>query len=325
MKTLREQDGFPPQYPTAQDADAPVLVTNQGRLMVSQKPAGFGTFNVMCDNTFVKLPYYEASEVRLTNNTQYEVAVCETWTKQTLGHFDGDNYKDGQSVNGVDGWEGNGTTTPDDMNDELRAPVLGVLQGRRSVLVSGKLTKSAPVPNDGSKIACLFRPRTSSLNVGLGVYDSGKNLVLGIYTKNGIFGIKNTDGEYDSAVKVTSDEIRLELVFAPSSGLYKAYAYQGSGRELINSSNFSGITSAVLNYDSWRVGSECNDSLVDQYLFYKINSDSPSFEQIIPGSSVTYPVIDSSDEMMVKNLGSSPGNYEDSSDSIFLSGFYARS
>ena len=81
MNTLREQDGYPPQYPTAQDADAPALVSNQGRLMVTNKPAGFGTFNVMCADTYVKLPYHQASEVRLTNNTQYEIAVIETWKR----------------------------------------------------------------------------------------------------------------------------------------------------------------------------------------------------------------------------------------------------
>ena len=153
MNTLRESDGYPPQYPTVKDTEAPVLVTNEGRLMVSSRPAGFGTFNVMCADGYVKLPYNEASEVRLTNNTQYEIAVSETWRKTVVGDFDKPPFEDGRSVNGVDGWETEyGVTTPDDRNDDLRSPVLGVLQGRRSVYIEGKLTKSAPSnPNDGSK------------------------------------------------------------------------------------------------------------------------------------------------------------------------------
>jgi hypothetical protein len=326
MNTLRENDGYPPQYPTAQDSEAPVLVTNQGRLMVTQKPAGFGTFNLMCSDTYVKLPYNEACEVRITNNTQYEIAVSETWSKSVLGDFDKEPFKDGESVNGVDGWEADyAVTTPDDRNDELRQPILGILQGRRSVFVDGKLTKSAPEPNDGSKIASLFRPRTSKISVGLGIFNSTKDLKLGIYTKDGVFGIKNKDGEFPSLVKVTSDEIRLELTFAPSTGLYKAYAYQGNGRQLISTSTESEIVSANLNYNSWKVGADCDGSIVDQFLFYKIKNDSLDFEHIISGSSVTYPVVDSSDEIMVKNLGSSLNSYQNSTDSIFISGFYAKS
>ncbi len=325
MNTLREQDGYPPKYPTVQDSEVPVLVSNQGRMMVTHTPAGFGTFNVMCDDKYVKLPYNEASEVRLTNNTQYEIAVTKTWEKVTLGDFDNAPFEDGKSVNGVDGWEGNGTTTPDDRNDELRNPVLGVLQGRRSALINGKLTKQAPEANNGSKIACLFRPRTRGLNVGLGMYDSGKDLKLGIYTKDGVFGIKTPDGEFDSAVKVESDEIRLEIVFAPTSGLYKAYAFQGKGRQLINSSTEPNISSVMLSYSSWRVGAECVDSIVDQFLFYKFDNTSLNFEHIISGASVTYPVVNSCDEIMIKNLGSSVGDYTDNEDPIFISGFYAQS
>ena len=326
MNTIREQDGYPPQYPTVQDADAPILVSNHGRLMVTNKPAGFGTFNVMCADKYVKLPHNRASEVRLTNNTQYEIAVLETWKPTVLGDFDKAPFGDGQSVNGVDGWEAEyAVTTPDDRNDELRQPVLGVLQGRRSVFVKGKLTKSAPEPNDGSKIASLFRPRTNNITIGLGIFDSAKDLKLGIYTKDGVFGIKTKDGEFDKDLKVTSDEIRLEIVFAPSTGLYKAYAYQGNGRELIASSTEPQIASANLNYASWKVGADCDESIVDQFQFYKVNTDELNFEHIISGASVTYPVVDSSDEIMVKNLGSSMGNFKDNTDAIFISGFYAKS
>jgi hypothetical protein len=279
----------------------------------------------MCDDKYAKLPYNEASEVRLTNNTQYEIAVSKTWDEVVLGNFDNAPFEDGRSVNGVDGWEGNGTTTPDDRNDELRSPVLGVLQGRRSVFISGKLTKQAPQANDGSKIACLFRPRTRELNIGLGIYDSGKDLKLGIYTKDGVFGIKTPDGEYDSDIKVESDEIRLEIVFAPSSGLYKAYAYQGNGRQLISTGTEPNISNVLLSYSSWRVGAECVDSIVDQFLFYKLNNSSLNFEHIISGSSVTYPVVNSCDEIMIRNLGSSVGGYADTEDPIFISGFYAQS
>ena len=52
--------------------------------MVTNKPAGFGTFNVMCADKYVKLPHNRASEVRLTNNTQYEIAVLETWKTTVL-------------------------------------------------------------------------------------------------------------------------------------------------------------------------------------------------------------------------------------------------
>ena len=152
-----------------------------------------------------------------------------------------------------------------------------------------------------------------------------RNLKLGIYTKDGVFGIKANGAETDTQLKVTSDEIRLEIVFAPSTGLYKAYAYQDKGRELIATGTEHGIASANLNYSSWKVGADCDKSIVDQFLFYKVNGEQLNFEQIVSGSSVTYPVIDSCDEIMIKNLGSAVGNFEDATDAIFISGFYAKS
>ena len=47
------------------------------------------------------------------------------------GDFDKDPFEDRRSVNGVDGWEAEyAVTTPDDSNDELRAPILGSSSGK---------------------------------------------------------------------------------------------------------------------------------------------------------------------------------------------------
>lgn len=326
MNTLRENDGFPPQYPTVQDSDVPVLVSNEGRLMVTTKPSNFGTLNVMCADKFVKLPYHEASEVRLTNNTPYETAVIQTWSKNVLGDFDKPPYEDGKSIDGINGWEGQGTTTPDDRNDDLRTPVLDILQGRRSVLVEGKITKAAPttVPN-GSKIASLFRPRVNDRSVGLGVYDSAKLLKLGVYTKNGVFGLYVDGSDTDTDIKVTSNEIRLEILIAPTTGAYKIYAFQGSGREQLGSGTSSAIKNDSLSYESWRVGAEGHGSIVDQFLFYKLNDTNLDYELLASNGSATYPIVDGTDEIMIKNIGSATGNYNDKTDSIFISGFYAKS
>lgn len=327
MNTLRENDGYPPQYPTAKDADAPVLVSNQGRLLVSQKPAGFGTFNVMTADTYVKLPYHEASEIRLSNNTTKDIAVINTWETHVLGDFDKDPYEDGRSVGGINGWAGSGYTTPDinDENDPLRSPILDILQGRRSVLIEGKLTKAVgQVPSNGSKIASLFRPRSSEKNVGLGIFDGSNNLVLGIYTKDGVFGISKADGDTDTAIEVQSDIVRMEIVFAPSTGLYKAYVYQGNGRELLYSETYANLASTTLNYGSFRVGAECAGAIVDQFIFYMLNQN-PTFELMASGSSATYSVVNSTDEVMVKSLGSGVKNYADKADPIFISGFYSQS
>jgi len=328
MNTLREADGYPPEYPTVKDSEVPVLVSNKGRLLVSQKPAGFGTFNLMTADKYVKMPHNEASELRLSNNTLKDVAVINTWESTVLGDFDKAPYEDGKTVHGVNGWEGDGYTTPDvnDENDPLRSPVLDILQGRRSVLVEGKLTKAVgQVPDDGSKIASLFRPRTTKRNIGLGMYDGSKNLVLGIYTKDGVFGIAKSGVDVDTSVEVTSDIVRMEIVFAPSTGLYKAYVYQGKGRELVFSETLPGISSSSLNYSSFRVGTECEGAIVDQFIFYQINQDRPSFEVLASGTSATYPVIDSVDEVMVKSLGSSVKNYQDNNEPVFISGFYSQS
>jgi hypothetical protein len=326
MNTLRENDGYPPQYPTVQDSEVPVLVSNDGRLMVTNKPSNFGTLNVMCADKFVKLPYNEASEVRLTNNTPYETAVAQTWSKNILGDFDKPPYEDGKSIDGVNGWEGQGVTTPDDRNDDLRTPVLDILQGRRSVLVEGKITKAAPttVPN-GSKVASLFRPRVNSRSVGLGIYDSGKSLKLGVYTKDKVFGLSIDGVDTDTAIEVTSNEIRLEILIAPTTGAYKVYAYQGSGRQEIGSGTTSAIRNDTLSYDSWRVGAEANGSIVDQFSYYMLNETTIKYELLSANGSATYPVIDGSDEMMIKNLGSPAGNFEDKADPIFISGFFAKS
>lgn len=334
MKTLREQDGSPPIYPTVEDVEAPVLVSNQGRLLVSQKPAGRGTFNVMCAEEYVKLPYAKASQVRLSNNSGKDVAVVSTWDTTSLGHFDSDPYVDGQTINGVNGWEGNGVTTPD-VRDGDRSPVLAVLQGRRSVLVDGKITKAGPNkatsnPNikevyDGSKVEALVRPRVNSRVVGLGIYDGSKNLVLGIYTENDLFGIANASGDTVTSVKQDSEIIKMEIVFAPSTGLYKAYIDQGSGRQLLSTGTESGIQSTNLSYASYRIGSEGKECVVDQFQFHMLNKDSLAFEVLPTCSSGTFSVINSSDEIMVKSLGSQAANYQDKTDPVFLSGFYEES
>ena len=460
MNTLRESDGFPPKYPTVKDAEVPVLVSNQGRLLVSQKPAGFGTLNVMCADSYVKLPYKEGSEVRLSNNTGKEVAVVNTWDKTILGDFDSDTFSDGQSISGVDGWTGQGTITPDN-NDETRAPILDVLQGRRSVYVDGSIykdglkviknlyssvrsvsliingvtividvdnaiensaeinsvsidyvdavntdadnawfidgttlrfyavddgsgylsintlttanvyrgTQLSPVLNvsnvtitvtdgdgatlltpadpdnlesiasplneptvvgeaaevyDGSKISSLFRPRGNDMQTGIGLFDGSNNPVIGVYTKNGYFGVL-TDVENASSVSVTSDIIRLELIWAPSTGFYKAYVFQGNGRQEIGSGYYDGIKSDTLNYESYKVGASGNGCIVDKIEFHLLNKDSVEFEVMQSPSSTVFNVLNGTDEIMVKSLGSSAREYSDASEAVFISGFYAQS
>lgn len=334
MKTLREQDGSPPIYPTVQDTEVPILVSNQGRLLVSQKPAGRGTFNVMCAEEYVKLPYHKSSQVRLSNNSGMDVAVVSTWESTSLGHFDSDPYVDGQTINGTNGWEGDGVTTPD-VRDGDRSPVLAVLQGRRSVLVDGKITKAGPNkdtadPNikevyDGSKIVALVRPRVNSRVVGLGIYDGSKNLAFGIYTENDVFGIANASGDTATSVALKSEIVRMEIVFAPSTGLYKAYIDQGDGLELIATGTESGIQSSNLSYASYRIGTEGSECVVDQFVFHMLNKDSLSFEVMPTCSSSTFSVVESSDELMVKNLGSQASDYEDKTSPVFLSGFFEES
>lgn len=336
MNTLREHDGNPPKYPTVQDAEVPVLVSNQGRLLVSQKPASQGTFNLMCNEMFVKLPYHKATQVRLSNNTNKEIAVINTWKKTILGDFDSSPYVDGQNINGTDGWEGQGVTTPD-TRDGDRTPVMDILQGRRSVLLQGKISKQGPnKPTDiedvkqvygGSKVSCLFRPRVRSRVVGLGIYDGSKNLVFGIYTQSGKFGITSeANGDELTDHEVDSDIIRLEIVFAPVSGFYKAYTYQGDkDRYLLASAENDSLKESNLSYASYRVGAEGFGALVDEFTFFMFNSDGLDYEVMPTSTSSIFGVTESSEELMIKNLGSAFHNYADKTESVFLSGFYEES
>lgn len=336
MNTLREHDGNPPKYPTVKDAEVPVLVSNQGRLLVSQKPASQGTFNLMCNDLFVKLPYHKATQIRLSNNTNKEIAVINTWEKTILGNFDNEPYVDGQTINGTDGWEGAGVTTPD-TRDGDRTPVMDILQGRRSVLLEGRISKQGPnKPTDiedikqvygGSKVSCLFRPRVRNKVVGLGVYDGSKNLVFGVYTENGRFGITSqANGDELTNHEVSSDIIRLEVVFAPSSGFYKAYAYQGtSDRQLLSEGTNDSLADSNLSYASYRIGAEGNGALVDEFSFFMFNSDGLDYEVMPTSTSSIFGVTESTEELMVKNLGSAFYNYADKTDSVFLSGFYEES
>lgn len=337
MNTLREHDGNPPKYPTVKDAEVPVLVSNQGRLLVSQKPASQGTINLMCSDTFVKLPYRKATQVRLSNNTNKDIAVINTWEKTILGNFDESPFIDGQTINGIDGWEGYGVTTPD-TRDGDRAPIMDILQGRRSVLLEGKVTKAGPnkptaIPDvkqvyGGSKISCLFRPRVRSKIVGLGVYDGSKNLVFGIYTENGKYGITSqANGDEPLLIDVSSsDIIRLELVFAPTTGFYKAFMHQdGKGRYLLSSGNNYSLLDSNLSYASYRVGAEGNGALVDEFSFFMLNADAINYEVMPTSTSSVFGVTESTEELMVKNLGSAFNNYTDKTDSVFLSGFYEES
>lgn len=328
MNTLRESDGYPPVYPTAQDSEVPVLVSNQGRLMVSQRPAGLGMFGVMCAENYVKLPYFKADQVRISNSSGKEAKVTKTWDKQILANFDTDLYSNGQSINGVNGWEGNGVTTPDS-TDSLRFPVMEILQGRRSVYIDDKITKqgylnSEGVVPDGSKVSSLFRPRIGARMVGLGIYDGSKNLVVGIYTKEGKFGI-HQDG-VDSDLNISASKIvRLEMTFAPTTGLIKYYAFQNGERVLLSESTTDTIKPDTLAYASYRVGAEGEGGIVDEFKSYLFRDSTLNFEVLPSSSSVIFSLEESTDELMVQNIGSMTGNYIDNTDPIFLTGFYEES
>ena len=89
----------------------------------------------------------------------------------------------------------------------------------------------------------------------------------------------------------------------------------------------SGTSMQSVQALSWLLENWCGftSCIVDQFLYYSLDKDRLDFEQIISGASVTYPVLDSTDEIMIRNLGSSIGKYEDSTDAIFISGFFAKS
>ena len=328
MNTLRESDGYPPVYPTAQDSEVPVLVSNQGRLMVSQRPAGLGMFGVMCAENYVKLPYFKADQVRISNTSGKEAKVTKTWDKQVLANFDTDLYTNGQSINGVNGWEGNGVTTPDS-TDSLRFPIMEILQGRRSVYVDDKITKQGllrdGVVPDGSKVTSLFRPRLQSRMVGLGIYDGSKNLIVGIYTKDKKFGIYQDGGDIDTNISVESEIVRLEIVFAPTAGLLKYYAHQNGKRILLSESTTDSIKPENLAYASYRVGAEGEGAIVDEFKSYLFRSSTLNFEVLPSSSSVIFSLEESTDELMIQNIGSMTGNYIDNTDPIFLTGFYEES
>lgn len=329
MNTLREKDGYPPIYPTVQDSEVPVLVTNQGRLMVSQKPAGHGIFGVMCADSYVKLPYFKSDQVRISNTSGKEVALSKTWKPSILGSFDADPYVDGQTINGVNGWEGNGVTTPDS-NDETRTPVMEILQGRRSVYINDKITKQGEsydgVVPDGTKVSSLFRPRLASKLTGLGLYDGSKNLVVGIYSKDGFLGTTEGGVDTDSAIKIDPNSaVRLEIVFAPSVGFIKYYAFQNEVRYLIKEGAIEAIKAENLSYSSYRVGAEGEGALVDEFRMYLFNPADRDFEVLPSSSSTVFALLESTDELMVKNLGSIAGDYLDNLDPIYLAGSYEES
>ena len=328
MNTLRESSGYPPVYPTAQDSEVPVLVSDQGRLMVTQRPGGLGMFGVMCADSYVKLPYFKADQVRISNTSGKEAKITKTWKKQILGNFDSEPFQDGQSINGVDGWEGNGVTTPDS-TDSLRFPVMEILQGRRSVYIDDKITKqgylnSSGVVPDGSKVSSLFRPRIGARMVGLGLYDGSKNLVVGIYTKDGKFGIYQDGADNDLLVSA-SNIVRLEITFAPTDGLVKYYAFQNGERILLSESTTDTIKPENLAYASYRVGAEGEGGIVDEFKSYLFRESTLNFEILPSSSSVVFSLEESTDELMVQNIGSMAGNYNDNTDPIFLSGFYEES
>lgn len=325
MNTLREQNGYPPKYINVTDTDAPALISNQGRLLISDKPANSGPLSLMCADQYVKLPYHKADKVRINNFTGKEIGVSRTWTKETLGDFDSDPYEDGKSINGINGWQGNGTTTPDSRSD-LRAPVLDILQGRRSVLIKDKITKHiSTIPADGSKFSSLVRPRAKTEFVGLGIYDSGDNLILGVGTVDDLLFCKKGQEPTSANAwqRVTHDILRFEINLAPSVGYYRAYVYQGDNREIIDEGYLDSLKSDSLNYNSSQIGAEGVDQLVDQFQFYSFGQG--DFEILPTSSSSVFPVSETSDEICIKNLGSNVQAYEDKTESVYITGYYVES
>ena len=80
-----------------------------------------------------------------------------------------------------------------------------------------------------------------------------------------------------------------------------------------------------LSYASYRIGAEGNGALVDEFSFFMFNSDGLDYEVMPTSTSSIFGVTESTEELMVKNLGSAFYNYADKTDSVFLSGFYEES
>lgn len=252
-----------------------------------------GTFAATTDNNYNTIPYHRAKSFRVTNFTGKVVGIRR---KHNSLLVDGFNDRDFSEWNGDIEY----------LEEELEGTGSAVVDGTAHRVLTDQIVK------EGSEV--VFRIRTTSAtnySYTLSVIDDVARIGLGYAS---YATIDNTNSKSNTIYDVT-------LVLNPIKSTYVSYIEE-PGKDRIELSSGTGTYGSGLLQNSL-VLIEANQRLLVDPIIYNQKVDY-SVEHIGHGGSYTYPCDNSTSEYEIVNLGSDAMNYSDNTQTISISGFYAR-
>jgi hypothetical protein len=252
-----------------------------------------GTFAATTDDNFNTIPYYRAKSFRVTNFTGKVVGIRQRHQSVLVDGFNDRDFSE---------WTGD----IEYLEEEL--------EGTSSAVVDGTAhrTLTNQVVLDGSEV--VLRVRTPSANEY-----SCKISVLDEIARLGMDGAGQIELTHLNTKSNTIYDVTIGLY--PSSSEYVIYIEE-PGQDRVELYAGAGNFGASQLLDSV-LAIETNERLMIDPIIYnqKVNH---SVEHIGHGGSYTYPCDNNTSEYEIVNLGSDALNYSDNTQTISISGFYAR-
>jgi len=251
-----------------------------------------GTFAATTDNNFSALPYHRAKSFRLTNLTGKVVGIRLRHNNIVVDNLDDTDFSE---------WTGS-------LSYETAE-----IEGTGSARVSGQAYRSITdqVMLDGSEVDLTIRTPMEPYSIKISILDDITRLGM---DGAGEIVIDNSNTKGNTQYKVT-------FLLNPEALTFEAYlAESGKDRVLINSG--AGVFGPNQMVDSI-IHFDANKELLIDSLIYR-QKVSYSVEHIGHGGSFSYPCKNEISEYEIVNLGSDVMGFADNTQTVSVSGFYAR-
>lgn len=254
-----------------------------------------GTFAATTDSSYNTIPYYRAKSFRVTNFTGKVVGIRQRNHTELVDDFNNTDFSE---------WTGDIAYESSELEGTGAARVRG----------TAYCTLTNEIMLDGSEVEFyLLMPITSTYSFKLGVYDDPTRIGM---DGAGFITLSESNSQSNTKLKVT---IRLRPseskfdVFLENPDIARDRVHQVVDADgVFGSNNMVGSVVAI----------ESSNLVIDPIIYQKkVNH---SVEHIGHGGSYTFPCENNTSEYEIINLGSDAMNYSDNTQTISISGFYAR-
>ena len=254
-----------------------------------------GTFAATTDGNYNTIPYYRAKSFRVTNFTGKVVGIRQRHHAEIVDNFNDTNFSE---------WTGDIAYESSELEGSGAARVRG----------TAYRTLTNQVMLDGSEVEFfILMPITSTYSFKIGVYDDPSRIGM---DGAGFITLNESNSKSNTKLKVT---IRLR----PSVSKFDVFLENPDIamdriHQVVDADGVFGAN----NMDNSIVAIEAPNLVIDPIIYRKkVNH---TVEHIGHGGSYTYPCENNTSEYEIINLGSDAMNYSDNTQTISISGFYAR-